>query len=62
MSNYKNYKGVLTMREKFYVPILKWKRGEQVGVNNLTDSIKDKIIPLIGILIMSASRKVLMNI
>lgn len=37
------------MREKFYVPVLKWKRGEQIGVSNLSDPIKDKIIPLIEI-------------
>lgn len=32
-----------------YVPILKWKQGEQGALKELDDSIKDKIIPLIEI-------------
>lgn len=37
------------MSKNFYVPILKWKRGEQIGVKNLSNTCKDKIIPLIEI-------------
>lgn len=32
-----------------YVPILKWKKGEQGALNELEDSIKNQIIPLIEI-------------
>lgn len=35
------------MYKKFYVPILKWKRGEQKALEYLDDSIKDKIVPLL---------------
>lgn len=29
-----------------YIPILKWKQGEQIAISKLEDSIKDTIIPL----------------
>lgn len=32
-----------------YVPIIRWKRGEQVGLHNLTSEIKDQIMPLIEV-------------
>lgn len=32
-----------------YVPIIKWKKGEQEALKELTDNIKDEIIPLIEI-------------
>jgi hypothetical protein len=32
-----------------YIPILKWKQGEQGALKELEDSIKDKIVPLIEI-------------
>ena len=34
---------------KHYIPILKWKRGEQVALQNLPQPIKEKLIPLIEI-------------
>lgn len=36
------------MAEK-YVPILKWKRGEQIALEHLDDETKEKIVPLIEI-------------
>ena len=32
-----------------YVPILKWKRGEQIGLLNCTDEVKKCLTPLIEI-------------
>lgn len=32
-----------------YVPILKWKRGEQTALRNCTDTVKDRLTPLIEI-------------
>ncbi|SHK62044.1 beta family protein [Paramaledivibacter caminithermalis] len=37
------------MRENFYLPILKWKMGEQKAVEELPDILKDRIIPLFEI-------------
>lgn len=34
---------------KFYVPILKWKRGEQKAIEYLDSSVKNKLLPLIEI-------------
>lgn len=34
------------MKDSHYVPILKWKRGERVGLRNLSDEIKNKIKPM----------------
>lgn len=35
---------------KHYVPVLKWKRGEQVGLQNMADSKKAQITPLIEVM------------
>lgn len=39
----------MSKESKFYVPILKWKRGEQKAIEHLDSSIKDKLLPLIEI-------------
>lgn len=33
--------------ENPYVPILKWKRGEQFALINLADDIKSKMTPMV---------------
>lgn len=33
----------------YYVPIIKWKRGEQTAIDELSDSVKSKMLPLIEI-------------
>jgi len=38
------------MREQLYVPILKWKKGEQEALKSLTSDQKSKIVPLIEII------------
>lgn len=43
--------------DRMYVPILKCKKGEQSALFNLTDDIKDKIIPLIEIPYSSVTTK-----
>lgn len=35
------------MNQKHFVPILKWKKGEQIALENLTYSQKESIVPLI---------------
>lgn len=35
--------------ERHYVPILKWKRGEQVGLELISDTAKEILTPLIEI-------------
>ena len=35
--------------QNYYVPILKWKRGEQIALENLSQASKSRIIPLIEI-------------
>lgn len=36
-------------KQKYYVPILKWKRGEQKGLENVSLLTRDKLMPLIEI-------------
>ena len=37
----------MTTNKNYYVPVLKWKKGEQIALQKLSKSQKDSIIPLI---------------
>lgn len=49
------------LNNKFYVPILKWKRGQQDAIDKLTKDVKNKIVPLIEIAPLEDTKKSLEN-